>query len=125
MIRALVSAAVLACVLILAPTGKTEKEIGSANASPLTETMTELLFDTLRQHPCAIIVVASNDNAAPLPKVATGGKVKKNTAHASTKHKKKSHHHHKSSHHHSPDSSPHKNVGAHGPLYLTSPPGCG
>ncbi len=128
MIRAFVSAVVLACVLILAPTSKSEKEIGSASASPLTETMTDLLFATAREHPCAIIVMASSDPAVvplPKPKPHVDSKVKKKKAHAHSKVKKKNHKHHKSHHHHTSDSSPQKNFGAHGPLHLTSPPGCG
>lgn len=132
MIRSLVSAAVLACVLVLAPTGKSEKEIGVAHASPLTETMTDLLFATVRDHPCALIVMASNDSsAAPLPKPKAKhvkSKVKKKNAHTSAKQKKKSDKHksHSSHHgsHHAPDHVPTKISGTHGPLHLTSPPGC-
>lgn len=125
MIRSFVAAVVVACVLILAPTGKSEKEIGSASASPLTETMTDLLFATVQDHPCAIIVMASNEASPTLPKSHVESKVKKKTAHGQTKHKKKNHRHHHTTHHHSPDSSPQKIFGAHGPLHLTSPPGCG
>lgn len=130
-IRSIITAVALACVLIVAPTGnKTEKEIGVANASPLTETMTDLLFATVRDHPCAIIVMAANDASVAVPVKAkhVESKVKKKTAHAPTKHKKKSggvHKDHHSHHHHTHHHDTSKKIsGALGPLHLTSPPGC-
>lgn len=132
-LRTIVATVVLASVLILAPTGnKTEKGIGTANASPLTETMTDLLFATVHEHPCAIIVMAANDpSIAPTAKAKAKhieSKVKKKSAHAPTKLKKKTggvHKHHHSHHHHTHHhDAPKKISGALGPLHLTSPPGC-
>lgn len=131
MLKSLVLAVVFAVVMIAAPVGKSQKEISTANASPLAETMTDLIFATANQHPCAIIVVASNDSVVPLPKsrpAHLGAKHKKKIVGSITKHKKKivGHHHFKPPlKHYAPDDAPTKFYGANGPSHLTAPLGCG
>ncbi len=129
MIRSLLSAVVLACVLILAPTGESQKEISSAHATePVMNVLSDLMIATAQAHPCVVVMASNDSSAVPLPRPKPDfvkSKVKKKFAVAPTKQKKKNHHWHHGSHHHHSHHAPQNNLSAHGPSPLTSSPGCG